>query len=138
MLLGHSVNNLSDKNRLIIPTIYRKDITVSDEVLFSVDSEKYFKLYTKYLLEKEIEHKKRLMYLSIINHNNEIYDKLIKEIEDLQESIVDIKEVDVQNRLTIPEKIRQLYNIKKQLYLLGSNTHIKVFTNKDEYNKYIN
>jgi len=128
MFQGHSISNLDEKGRIIIPSKFRKHITseANDIMYVTLGRDKCLWLFPSY------EWTKLLKILSKINpfKKDEIKMKreILKPVEELN--------IDSQHRILIPQNLLQLVEIKKEVLLIGQIEKIELW-NEEVYNKYV-
>lgn len=123
---------IDNKHRLIIPN--EAEPSAGDLVCFIRENDLAFRIqsFSKYssLLKK---------YRKLIMNAKDLQSKL--DYENLRSllilSLIGKKEVGLGNRIIIPEKIIEEYNIESRVVVIGGDDHIKVFKNENTKNEYI-
>ena len=124
--------SIDNKNRIIIPK--EAEPNDGDIVCLIRENDLVFRIqsFNKYsnLLKK---------YRRLIMSSKDIKSKL--EYENLRSllilSLMGKKEVDSINRIIIPEKVIEEYDLGKKVIVTGGDDHIKVFKNEDTKKEYM-
>jgi len=128
MFQGHTLNNLDDKGRIIIPSKFRKHITSEANNLMYVilGRDNCLWLYPSYEwinLQKKIENLNPFL-------KNEI--AMIRQMMYYTEECP----IDSQHRILISQELLQKVEIKKEVLLLGQIEKIELW-NAENYDKYL-
>lgn len=130
ILIGKSNHNMQDKNRIILPKNSMAEN--KDTLCFIRENELTFSIYNLKTIEEQIKRLEKLKNSSNIDELN----KIEEAINRLTFSIIGTKDVDKQNRVTIPKMVVNEYDLDGQLIFQGSNDHIKVFNDEEKYKEY--
>ena len=130
ILIGKSNHNMQDKNRIILPKNSMAEN--KDTLCFIRENELTFSIYNLKTIEEQIKRLEKLKNSS----NIDVINKIEEAINRLTFSIIGTKDVDKQNRVTIPKVVVNEYDLDGQLIFQGSNDHIKVFNNEEKYQEY--
>ena len=130
ILIGKSNHNMQDKNRIILPTDSMAEN--KDTLCFIRENELTFSIYNLKTIEEQIKRLEKLKNSSNIDELS----KIEEAINRLTFSIIGTKDVDKQNRVTIPKMVVNEYDLDGQLIFQGSNDHIKVFNDEEKYKEY--
>ncbi len=128
MFQGHSVGNLDDKGRLIIPSRFRKHISAEANNLMYVTlgRDNCLWLYPSYEWNKLVKTLERL-------------NAFTKDVIDMQRQLLYPAEecpIDSQHRILISQELLEKVGIKKEALLIGQLERIELW-NKDAYEKYL-
>ena len=128
MFQGHSISNLDEKGRIIIPSKFRKHITseANNLMYVTLGRDKCLWLFPSY------EWTKLLKTLGKINpftkSEIKMRRQLLKPVEELS--------IDSQHRILIPQPLLQEVEIKKEILLIGQLEKIELW-NENVYNNYL-
>ena len=130
ILIGKSIHNMQDKNRIILP---KNSMAENEDTLcFIRENELTFSIYNLKTIKEQIKRLEKLKNSSNIDEIN----KIEEAINRLTFSIIGKNDVDKQNRVTIPKMVVNEYDLDGQLIFQGSNDHIKVFNDEEKYQEY--
>lgn len=124
--------SIDNKNRIIIPK--EAEPNDGDIVCLIRENDLVFRIqsFNKYsnLLKK---------YRKLIMNAKDIQSKLdYEKIRSLLTlSLIGKKEVDLSNRIIIPERVIEEYDLGKKVIVTGGDDHIKVFKNEDTKKEYM-
>ena len=109
LIVGVINRSIGQKNRLCLPAEYE----VASENLYAILYEKYMSIYSENVLKNKFE------------------------LSEDDYSTMEILSVDGGRRTIINDKLLNLYNIKKDLLLVGKNDHFDIVSieNLEDYNK---
>ena len=109
LIVGVINRSLGQKNRLCLPAEYE----AASENLYAILYEKYMSIYSENVLKNKFE------------------------LSEDDYSTMEILSVDGGRRTIINDKLLNLYNIKKDLLLVGKNDHFDIVSieNLEDYNK---
>ena len=124
--------SIDDRNRIVIPKEAKPNY--GDIVCFVRENDLAFRIqsFNKYsnLLKK---------YRRLIMNSKDIKSKL--DYENLRSllilSLMGKKKVDSTNRIIIPEKVIEEYDLGEKVIVTGGDDHIKVFKNDDTKKEYM-
>lgn len=109
LIVGTITKNIDDKNRICLPAEYDAKV----ENLYAILYEKYMSIYSENVIQ------------SCFNLSEDDY------------STIEILSVDKSRRMSLNEKLINMYKIKKELLLIGKNNHFDIvsYDNLNDYNK---
>jgi len=128
MFQGHSISNLDEKGRIIIPSKFRKHITseANNTMYVTLGRDKCLWLFPSN------EWTKLLKTLGKINpftkSEIKMRRQLLKPVEELS--------IDSQHRILIPQTLLNEVEIKKEVLLIGQIEKVELW-NEDVYNNYL-
>ena len=125
---GSFLHTLDEKNRLSIPAKYRKssNSTSHDIFIITVGLDRCLFVYPQDIWENEVE--RELNKLSFTTGDHRLFArKLLHHATDVQ--------LDRQGRLTLPQKLLDIAEIKKEVLIKGMLTRLE-FWNPETYEKY--
>ena len=124
--------SIDNKNRIVIPKEAKPNygdivcLIRENDLVFRIQS---FNKYSNLLKN----------YRRLIMNSKDIKNKL--DYENLRSllilSLMGKKEVDSTNRIIIPEKVIEEYNLGEKVIVTGGDDHIKVFKNEDTKKEYM-
>lgn len=131
-LLTESNHKLDSKGRIIIPLKFR---SIGKEISLINHNDIYIKIYSLKILKNKIEQIKKDYCNTYDAKLKKYYDM---ELDLLVLSIMDITYIDLQNRFTIKNNIRNKFKIEHSVLLNGGLDHIKMFNNSKNKQLYLN
>ena len=124
MFFGSFEHTLDEKNRLLIPSRLRSQL--SAKVFIMKGYEGSLSIYTEDSFSNFLEKLQNLPYES----------KLSRDIERVSLSSVFELNIDLANRIQIPTALVNKYSISKEVVVLGVIDHIEIWS-KDKWEKYL-
>ena len=125
MFLGEFTHKLDSKNRIMIPSEFREDLT--EEFFITKGPENSLVIYTKDEFDKQSERLDNL-----INEN-----KKNRAIKRLFFSSTIKTSLDKQGRVLLNKNLREYANIESEAMIIGNNTTIELW-DVDTWQAYIN
>ncbi|WP_073997888.1 division/cell wall cluster transcriptional repressor MraZ [Anaerococcus urinomassiliensis] len=125
MFLGEFTHKLDSKNRIMIPSEFREDLT--EEFFITKGPENSLVIYTKDEFDKQSERLDNL-----INEN-----KKNRAIKRLFFSSTIKTSLDKQGRVLLNKNLRDYANIESEAMIIGNNTTIELW-DVDTWQEYIN
>jgi len=121
MLIGEYFHNIDVKGRVIIPAKFRENL--GDSFVVSKDSDGCIKIYSLSEWTKKSEElsAKRGPAAKALQR------KIFSEAQDC--------ELDAQGRTLIPAPIREHAELKKEVVIIGANTHVEIW-DKDKWSEF--
>lgn len=116
MFIGQYQYNIDDKNRLVIPQEYRKEL--GTQIVINKGFEKCITIYP---LQAWQEIADSLSTLSINSKDNRTFTRLYT-------SSAFFKDFDSQGRIKIDDVLKEYAGIKKQCVIVGANKTIEIWS----------
>ena len=124
--------SIDNKHRIAIPK--EAEPNAGDIVCFVRENDLAFRIqsFSKY---SDLLKKYRKLIMNAKDIQSELDYEKIRSLLTL--SLIGKKEVDLSNRIIIPERVIEEYDLGKKVIVTGGDDHIKVFKNEDTKKEYM-
>lgn len=134
MYINRENHSLDDKGRLIIPK--KSILTKENDILLVRENSLTFSLYNIDEYNKFLEELKIKKSKAMDSGTSGIVNYINNQINRIMVNILGRQKIDSQNRITILENVRKMYEIEKSVLLCNGDNHIKVFKDKEKLDEY--
>lgn len=125
---------IDTKGRIIIPK--NSILGKSEEILIARENDITFSLHDLIVFNGYIEKLKIKREKAFDSGNSELFEFINDKINFLMFSKFGISNSDNQNRILIPQMVREMYELKDKVLLCNGESHIKVFNGIEKYEEY--
>lgn len=122
------------KGRMMVPK--NSILGKSENILIARENDITFSLHDLIVFNGYIEKLKIKREKAFDSGNSELFEFINDKINFLMFSKFGISNSDNQNRILIPQMVREMYELKDKVLLCNGENHIKVFNGIEKYEEY--